>query len=157
MKVVGLGEKATLTDRQIRYLVVVRRDAIYICPSITTPFIGHRIIEARAEIAYSRSHKGNVLDGYGLSENGVGVILGQWFATSFVAILNVRAGCQVKGVDVVRSIVLNDGHDTLTHSGEDRCNNDRGNYTDDNSEDRQKRAELVRPYRLHRHFEDFVG
>jgi len=57
----------------------------------------------------------------------------------------------VKCEDVVRAEIFDEGDDVLSHSGEDRRDDDHGQDADDDPEHSEERSKLVRHQRLHRH------
>ena len=56
----------------------------------------------------------DVVDGGRLGEDGVRVVVGQRLAVTLVAAARAEAGREVKGVDIVRAVFLDDRDDRIS-------------------------------------------
>ncbi len=153
--IVGIGDETPFEQCQIRDAVVIRRYAIGLSSSVISAFVGKIVVKARTPISDPRSNKSNILDRTGLSQDCVSVINRKRLAISLVAVIAVHSRCEVKSVDIVCPVVLNDRDDALPHPCQDRRNHDCRHDAYHDAEDCQKAAELVGPDAVERHFQDF--
>ena len=62
----------------------------------------------------------------------------------------------MKSIDVIGAVLFDDRNDVLAHAGEDRGHDDRRHDANDNSEDCEEAAELVRVHVVQRHGQRFT-
>src|SRR5262249_42927851 len=117
--VVLVCNEATLFQRNVYDVRVVRRDALSVTPPIILSLVSYVVVERPAAVTNIRSHDGQIFNGRSLSLDRFSVFNNEWFSQTLRAI---RVGSwpsrEVKSVNVTCAVLLNNRDDALTHTGQ---------------------------------------
>jgi len=90
--IVSFGDKAALLNDEVGHRRIIRYHTVGMCPTIVLAFIHQVVVKLAVERPDTWRDHGHIGDAARLCEDGVGVLVRQWFAIAFIPISRSETG-----------------------------------------------------------------